>query len=84
LKILNIFIVCEKQNYLSNSLNLLNIQNIYVEILFKYLINHFGYQQSIKQFQNLIEIILTQISLNNTKHYQTLQIILNQIEEDYQ
>jgi hypothetical protein len=82
------FLVSGQDNYLSNSLNLLNIQNIYLEILFKYLINTSDYEEATKQFQNLIQIILTQnrfleISLNNEKHHQTVENIFNKIEEDY-
>ncbi len=70
-------------------MNLFNIQNIYVEILFKYLINIFGYDEASKQFQNLIQIILTQnqflqIGLTDQQHHQIVQTILNQIEQDYQ
>jgi hypothetical protein len=69
-------------------LNLLNIQNIYVEILFKYLINNYGYDQALKQFANLIQILLTQnsfseIRLIHEQHHPIIQTILNQIEQDY-
>ena len=43
-------------------MNVLKIQNIYVEILYKYLIIHCGYDEASKQFVNLISIFLQQIT----------------------
>jgi len=69
-------------------LNIFNIQNVYVEILYKYLINNYDYANAPKEFDNLIKIVLTQntfleISLTNEKYHQTIETILNQIEQDY-
>lgn len=51
---------------LSNPRLVLNIQNFYVEILFKYMIYRFGYQEAAMRFMNLIKNLLDQILLTNT------------------
>lgn len=72
---------------MSNTLNLFKIQNIYVEILFKYLINAYGYQEATRQFQNLIQNLIQQssyiqICLTNEKHNHIVETILKQVEQD--
>ncbi len=68
-------------------MNLLNIQNIYVEILFKYLRNNSGYEQASKQFENLIKILLKQNTflqtrLTHEKHHQIVENLLNKMDSD--
>jgi len=56
-------------------------------MLFKCLINAYGYEQASKEFVNLIEILLQQniyleIAFQNKIHYEIVQNILNKIEQD--
>jgi len=72
---------------LSSPLRIYSIENVYVEILFKCLINAYGYEQASKEFRNLIEILLQQniylqIGFENKIHYQIVQNILYKIEQD--
>lgn len=68
-------------------MNVLKTQNIYVEILFKYLINHYGYDEASKQFVNLISNFLQQIKylhigLIHEKHRQIAETILGNVDDD--
>ena len=68
-----------------NTLAILRIQNIYVELTWKYLVYKYGYIQSIQRFNNLIQCLLAAtmtVSDAQTiaKHTNDLRTLIEQIE----
>lgn len=51
---------------LSSPMLILNIQNFYVELLFKYMLYRFGHHEAVMRFSNLIKSAVDQITLSNT------------------
>ncbi|CAF4094152.1 unnamed protein product, partial [Adineta steineri] len=64
----------ERDSLLDGTFRLLGSQNVYVELLWKYLISKYGYDKSILRFIRLIQIILCVIKnlaivhTNNATH----------------
>ncbi len=59
----------QKNRSLSNTVHLLHIQNIYVEMMFKYMIYRFGYDEAALRFATLMTTFLI-LSMN---HYEARQ-----------
>ena len=47
-----------ESNVLSNPTNLLTIQSLYAEILFKYMVFRYGYEEASTRFATLIRVVL--------------------------
>ncbi|CAF0772471.1 unnamed protein product [Rotaria sordida] len=76
----------DEYRLLSNEKKILDIQNFYTEILFKYMIYRYGYQQASLRFAALIKTSLDQsmCSLNGRevqKHKQLMQTIVKTTEQ---
>jgi hypothetical protein len=68
-----------------NTLAIFRIQNIYVELTWKYLVYKYGFIQSIQRFNNLIQCLLAAtMTVSNAqtidKHTYDLQSLIEQIE----
>ena len=71
---------------LSNTKYILDIQNFYAEILFKYMIFRYGYEEAALRFAGLIKSSLdrSMCALNAgevEKHEQLIQIVVKQTEK---
>lgn len=74
-----------KSNSFLNTLTIFSIENIYVEILWKYLLYRYGYYHSIQRFINIIQTLLaaSQILRNAQrigKHLNDIDALIEQTE----
>ncbi len=87
----NLFTVNEKKNFHRDSLlygtfRLFGSQNVYVELMWNYMMYRYGFIQTIKRFAAFIRIILNMIQLasnineSNEIHHQLADEIIEQTE----
>ncbi|CAF5128158.1 unnamed protein product [Rotaria sp. Silwood1] len=90
----NCFVVVNKEKPLLDSLlngtfRLFGSQNVYIELLWKYLIYRYGYYESVIRFSRLIGLILNLVKYsvvlytNNEFYYQLVNEILAQIKQSF-
>lgn len=68
-----------------NTLTIFRVQNNYTEIMWKYFVYKYGYYQSIKQFINLLQCLLTATNTvcdaqNVEKHINDIESLVEQAE----
>ncbi|CAF4630254.1 unnamed protein product [Rotaria sp. Silwood2] len=63
---------------LINVKQILNIQDIYVELAWKYLIDRYDYYQSLKCFSNVIRVIF--ISTDGIHQAQQIEVCINMVD----
>ncbi|CAF1423924.1 unnamed protein product [Adineta ricciae] len=87
----NCFLVHKIENFQNNSFLhgtycLLGSQTAYVELLWKYMTYRYGYDDSIRRFSRLIEVVLdlikysSHIYANNSKHQDLVEGVLEQMK----
>jgi hypothetical protein len=88
----NCFIVDLYENMFNDSLlygthRLLGSQNVYIELLWKYMIHHHDYNNSVLRFSRLIQLFLSLIKysaiayMNNTTHRELVDNILGKTKQ---
>ena len=74
-----------QDDFLSGTFRLYGSQNVYIELIWKYLIHRYGYHQSVKRFSSLIHRLLNALNLS-IEIYQTnshFQQLIDQIEQAF-
>ncbi|CAF3482076.1 unnamed protein product [Rotaria sp. Silwood1] len=90
----NCFVVVNKEKPLLDSLlngtfRLFGSQNVYIELLWKYLIYRYGYYESVIRFSRLIGLVLNLVKYsvvlytNNEFYYQLVNEILAQMKQSF-
>ncbi|CAF1040472.1 unnamed protein product [Rotaria sordida] len=90
----NCFIVLEKEkpqidSLLNGTFRLFGSQNVYIELLWKYLIYRYGYYDSVIRFNRLIRVVLSLIKYSasvyttNEFYYHLVNEVLAQIKQSF-
>ncbi|CAF1404496.1 unnamed protein product [Adineta steineri] len=76
----------DKDSLLLGTFRLLGSQNVYIELMWKYLMYRYDYQYSVNRFSNLIGQVLgaLKLSFNMYENNRTLQNFINDIMEQIQ
>lgn len=75
----------DKNSIFFNTKHLLDIQNIYIDIMFKYMIYRFGYQEACLRFAALIKSLLDQsMCIFRAAEVQAHEQLIGKVAKDIQ